>query len=203
MSRARVSLAASGRWRVRGASPAMGRAPTPRPRIMKLRHARVCAPQSSLGSRAHLPCGAPPGGVCGRRPVPDCSCFAALPVLPVFARLCPRIVACFRAPGAGPLDTIETSATSVCAGPGFVGVCSPRPPPRGSRRPPPTLFAGGRAGLFAARVSGPAGPRPSHRSVLPAGPSPSFGAAVRRFGARVRALAGPTLGGRQKDTRYR
>lgn len=170
---------------------------------MKFRLARVCAPQSSLGLRAHLPCGAPPGGVCGRRPVPDCSCFAALPVLPVFASLCPRFVACFRAPGAGPLDTIETSATTAGAGPGFVGVCSPRPPPWGSRRPPPTLLVGGSRGF----VCGSCVARPPFASLPPLRlrrpGSPSFGAPVRRFGARVRAFAGPTLGGRQKDTGYR
>lgn len=77
------------------------RAPTPRPRIMKFRLARVCAPQPSLGLRAHLPCGGPPGGACGTRSVPDCSRSCRVPRFPVFSRLCPRFVACFRALGAG------------------------------------------------------------------------------------------------------
>lgn len=177
----------------------MGRAPTPRPRIMKLRHARVCAPQSSLGLRAHLPCGAPPGGVCGRRPVPDCSRSGRVPRFPVFSRLCPRFVACFCAPGAGPLDTIETSATSAGARPGFVGVLLPPTPSPGGPPPAPRpVCSGSCACLSAARVSGPAGPRPSHRSVLPAGPSPSFRAAVRRFWSRASVRLRAPPGGRRK-----
>lgn len=145
----------------------------------------------------------PPWG--GLRAPPGSRLFPVLP-RPAFSRFFPFVPA-FRGllscVGARALDTIETSATSWFARPGFVGVCSPRPPPRGSRRPPPTLFASGRAGLFAARVSGPAGPRPSHRSVLPAGPSPSFGAACAAFmRASVRLRAPPWAGGK-KDTGYR
>lgn len=177
----------------------MGRAPTPRPRIMKIWHARVCAPQSSLGLRAHLPCGAPPGG--GLRAPPGSRLFPVLP-RPAFSRFFPFVPA-FRGlshcAGARALDTIETSATSAGARPGFVGVLLPPTPSPGGPPPAPhPVCSGSCACLSAARVSGPAGPRPSHRSVLPAGPSPSFRAAVRRFWSRASVRLRAPPGGRRK-----
>lgn len=142
----------------------------------------------------------PPWG--GLRAPPGSRLFLVRP-RPAFSRLFPFVPA-FRGllycVEARALDTIETSATSWFARPGFVGVCSPRPPPRGSRRPPPTLLDCGSRGFVCGSCVGPGRPASLPPLRSPGRALPVHRRGLRRFGARVRAFAGPTLGGRQKDT---
>lgn len=118
-----------------------------------------------------------------------------------FARFCPFVPA-FRGllscVGARALDTIETSATSWFARPGFVGVCSPRPPPRGSRRPPPTLLDSVSRGFVCGSSVGPGRPASLPPLRSPGRALPVHRRGLRRFGARVRAFAGPTQAGGKK-----
>ena len=164
-----------------------------------MRLARVCAPQSSLGLRAHLPAGREAGrrGLArGSRlfPVSDRCCLCSPRCL--ISRFCPFLPAsarCCAALGGARLDTIRNICNNGCGAP----VCAY---PSHGRRPPPTLFVYGSRVRCLRLVCRPAAARVPPTAPFSGGRAPR--PLARPCGALVRAscvLRAPPGGRSEKN----